>query len=244
MFTKKEIFALIFSLFILSFVFGFDDGTKKLVLNTWLFNFFKIFVLVTLAVFVRELAMKLHARTDDALVEYELWGIRRVWFTGNGLLHRPLYLGTLIAILMTLSSKGAFFFTALGNHKITERGSARVGRRLTRLNYSEEAQIISAGIFANIFLAILGIFLGRIFHFNAQQFVNINFYLILFNLFPLSNLDGAKLFFGSLLGYIFMLVFFIVTFFILKISIVLALILAILLACFATFFYFYKYIYT
>ena len=65
------------------------------------------------------------------------------------------------------------------------------------ISYLEEAQIASSGIFASLFLAFLALLIGEMFNFKLYSFANINFYLALFNMIPVSSLDGTQIFFGS-----------------------------------------------
>ena len=127
MFTKKEFLALIISVLILTFIFGFYDGSPTFVLSNWMLNFFRIFLLVSVAVLFRELVIKLFAKRHDATSEYEIWNIKQIWF--NVKLKMGLPLGILIALIFAIVSKGRFFFTAIGTNKLKEIGVARVGRK-------------------------------------------------------------------------------------------------------------------
>ena len=58
-----------------------------------------------------------------------------------------------------------------------------------------EGIIAIAGIVANLFFALVGYLVG------FDEFARINLYYAFFNMIPVSNLDGNKIFFGSLLGW-------------------------------------------
>lgn len=241
MFTKREIIHLVISILILAFVFGFDDGNPSFVLNHWVINFLRFFLVVAIALLFRELTVKVFARRHDANSEYEIWNIKRVWFTGTTKLPRGFPFGIIIAFVLAIASRGNVFFTALGIHKLEENKVARAGRKNPTLNYSEEAQIVSMGILSSLFLAVVSIVIGKVFALNTTNFVTVNFFIALFNMIPLSNLDGAKIFFGSLLMYIFLLVFIVVSFLLIKSSIILGLVVALIMACLIAVLYFYKY---
>lgn len=238
MFTKRELLHLLISIFILSFVFGFDDGNKTFVLNYWLSNFFRIFLLIIVAVLFRELVVKLFAKRHDAKSEYEILSVKQVWF--NVKLDKGIPFGVLFALVLAIASRGKFFFTAVGRHNFIESKTARVGRKYQSLQYYEEAQIASIGILSSLFLAVLGLLLGRFFDVNMAVFIGINFYIALFNMLPFSDLDGAKIFFGSLLTYIYLLIFLVVAFLLIKTSVVLGILIAFLIASAATIGYYYK----
>lgn len=238
MFTKRELLHLLICVFVLVFVFGFDDGSKTFVLGNWLSNFFWIFLLIAVAVLFRELIVKLFAKRHDAKSEYEILSVKQVWF--NLKLDKGIPFGVLFALVLSIASKGKFFFTAMGKHDFIGSKISRVGRKYQSLEYYEEAQIASMGILSSLFLAVLGLLLGRIFDVNMNIFVGINFYLALFNMLPFSDLDGAKIFFGSLLIYIYLLIFIVVAFLLIKTSVVLGLLIAFLVASVATISYYYK----
>lgn len=237
MFTKKESLFLFLSILILSLVFGFDDGSDFFVLNNWLINLLRIFLLVCVAVLFRELVVKLFAKRHEAISEYKPWLVHQFWF--NRKISRGLPFGIFISLIGSVISSGKFFFTALGVHDLRENTNPRVGRKFQNLEYREEAQIVSMGILANLFLAIVGLTIGNLFNLNMTLFVNINFWIVLFNMIPISELDGAKIFFGSLLTYVFLLVFLVTAFLLIKSSVVLGLFMAFIVAVIVMFLVYY-----
>src|SRR3989338_457717 len=210
MFNKKEFWHLLVSILVLGFIFGFDDGAKNFLFINWISNLIWILFLTAIAVLFRELVIKLFARRHDVQSQYEIWYVDYLGFylkekKGKGFLNifretikKPYPLGILFALILAVASNGKAFFTAVGVHNFKEIESARVGRKHGRMTYLEEAQIASSGIFASLFLAFLALLIGEMFNFKLYSFANINFYLALFNMIPLSRLDGAKIFFGSL----------------------------------------------
>ncbi len=237
MFTKREIIHLIISVVVLGFVFGFDDGSSTFIFSNWFRNLLLIILIVAIAVLFRELVIKLMARRHEAISEYEIWNIKRVWFDKELPFGFPL--GIILTLFLSVGSLGKAFFTAIGVHKISEYKSARTGRKHSSLDYFEEAQICSVGILSSLFLAVIGILVGRIFGINMSLFVSTNFFIALFNMIPLSSLDGAKIFFGSLLMYIFILVFVVVAFLLIKYSVILGLLVAFIIATIAVGVYFF-----
>lgn len=240
MFTKKEVVHLLISVFVLGLVFGFDDRNSSFVFGQWFTNFLGFILMVAVVVLFRELVIKIFARRHDAKSEYEIWGIGRIWFTQEGKLSKKMPFGIILAVILTLASSGRLFFTAIGSHKLEENKLARVGRKHSTINYFEEAQIISMGILSSLFLAVVGLIFGKIFNITVSDFVAVNFFIALFNMIPFSTLDGAKIFFGSLLMYIFILVFVIAAFLVIQFSIIFGLLIVFLLASIATGIYFYK----
>ena len=54
------------------------------------------------------------------------------------------------------------------------------------------------GILANLFFALIGYLIG------FTEFARLNIYFAFFNIIPLSNLDGNKIFFGSFIFWSFL----------------------------------------
>ncbi len=238
MFTKREILHLFLSIVILGFVFGFDDGNKSFILQNWILNLIRFIIIVAIIVLFREFVLKFFAKRHNATSEYEIWNINRVWFTKK--LERGIPLGILMSIFLAIGSKGKFFFTAIGSHKFEEYKTSRSGRKHPYLTYLEEMQIASMGILSSLFLAIIVLIMGNYSGFVVPNFVTVCFYMALLNMIPFSSLDGSKIFFGSILTYIFLLVFIFVAFILIEKSIILALVLGLIIALAAMFTYFYN----
>ncbi len=241
MFTQKEIKHLIISILLLGFVFGFNDGNKSFIANLWVLNFIRITLLVAITILFRELIIKLYAKRKGATSEYNSWFIQRVWFTQPKL--KPgIPFGYIFSILGAAISNGKFFFTAMGIHDLKENRNARVGRKTILLTYFEECLIILSGVYANLFLIFLSVFLMNNYDINLNAFIDINFFLIFWNLIlPISDLDGAKIFFGSKLLWIFSVLFVVLSYLFLNVGIILALFGALLISFVGVYFYYTKY---
>lgn len=242
MFTKKEAKHLVISIIILGLVFGFDDGKSRFQLGYWLTNLVFVTLLVAFSIMFREMIVKWKASRHDAQSEYEVWIIKQVWFGGHGKLKRGLPLGIFISLLLSITSRGKAFFTAIGVHKIKENLVARAGRKRVYIKDWELAQIGMWSIWANVLLVIVGVFLKN-YGITINKFIEINMFIALFNMLPFGDLDGAKIFFGNLFLYIFNLTFLIITFLLVKQSLLLSLIIAFIIAITAGFLwhYFYEY---
>ena len=240
MFTKNEVRDLLISILVLTFIFAFDDQNSIFIFEDWILNFLEILIIILIVVLFRELVIKFFASRHEVISEYRLWNVERLWFGGSGKLPFTFPFGVIASLILTVVSRGNFYFTAIGVHNLTENKSARTGRKKPGLSYFEEMQIACSGIFSTLVLAIIFVLLGRALDFNITSIVNICFFIVLFNMIPLSDLDGAKIFFGSILTYIFLLVFIIAAFVLMKISIILALVVGFILAILITLTYFYK----
>lgn len=117
---------------------------------------------------------------------------------------------------------------------------SRFGKKTVHITDYEEAKIAVVGPLANIALMIIFQFFNKNGMFD--NFVFINGMIAAFHMIPVSTLDGAKVFFGSKLMYIFTLAFVIGTILLIKtIPPVVALALAgIFAAIFACIYYYYR----
>jgi Zn-dependent protease len=76
----------------------------------------------------------------------------------------------------------------------TYRAARRHGLyTFSEMTESHIAYIAAAGILANLIFAVIGYLVG------FTEFSVLNLYYALFNLLPLSKLDGNKIFFGNLI---------------------------------------------
>jgi len=81
----------------------------------------------------------------------------------------------------------------------------RAAKRHGLYSYSEMTEahiglIAAAGVLTNLFLAVISYFLG------FETFSRINIYFAFFNMLPISDLDGNKIFFGNLVLWSFLAV--------------------------------------
>ena len=79
-------------------------------------------------------------------------------------------------------------------HPSTARASKRHGiYRFTEMTDWHMGLIAAAGLVANLFAAMIGYIIG------APEFTKLSIYYACFCLIPFGNLDGTKIFFGSII---------------------------------------------
>src|SRR3989344_36120 len=235
MFTKKEIVHLAISVVVLAFVFGFDDGQSIFVFSYLITNLFRILLLVAVSILLRELFIKLTANKFNSKAEYHIWLIERFWFRMKDAIKPGIPFGIIFSLIGAFVSKGKFFFTAIGVHDIKQNLAARAGNKKLLLGDLQESLIVLTGIYVSIILIYLG------FIFDIEWLAAINFFLALYNLIPFSNLDGAKVFFGSFLLWIFSVLLVVFSYLLIPVNLVLALILGIIFSFGVVIYYYVKY---
>jgi hypothetical protein len=165
----------------------------NLTLKNFLVNivFFAIIFLVYVA------AKKAVAYYMQASVETRFWQFQRYWFKEKQHLSSPFPIGIILPFLVSILSLGSFYWLAATQSEITARRS-RVIKKHDFYSFTEMTEwhvglIPAAGILACLILAFFAYFL------NQGELGRLAIFFACFNMIPISNLDGTKVFFGSLI---------------------------------------------
>ncbi|MEM4244740.1 MAG: hypothetical protein QXR60_00855 [Candidatus Nanoarchaeia archaeon] len=192
-FTKREVWYLIFATLALGFVFGFDDGRPEFVLSYWLLNFFRVCLACFAVLLAYALAQKLVANHYGCSAEFSLWTVQRYGFRPYAKFKRPFPIGVLIGFIVAVLSQGKFFFADMASVNFMEQRQRRIGRKYLNVTASEIAKIALAGVFAALLIALLASILNL-----GKELVLVASLFAVYQMLPLPNLDGIKIFFGSL----------------------------------------------
>ncbi len=243
--TKKEIKYYIITILILTFVFGFNDSALTFELDFWLRNLLLVLIGVSISFLLKQLVIELIADRYGFDYEYDFWRIRRYWFNPESefKFRRKKFtipFGIIIPLILTLISRGLFYFPVVGTSKI-KPNLKRVGKQFKRGEGIEIAKIYLTGPLTYLFLTLFFFNIQNYIGINLDVIVLINLYLAFYGLLPLPNLEGAKIMFNSLPLYIFALAFFIAAYILLKSSLIITLIFSVLIAFLILIIYFYKY---
>jgi len=189
MINKKEAFTIFGVILILSF---------SLSLLKDLDTLWAILASITIVVCANIFIKKLFAHHLDAEIEIKLWRIKQFGFKPEQRFKHPFPAGAFIPIL----SKILFFpfktFIWMASlvfdikPKIYKAAKRHGLYTFSDMTEEQVGLIAAAGIAFNLILSVLGYFLG--FH----TFAQLNIYYAFFNMLPISNLDGNKIFFGNL----------------------------------------------
>jgi Zn-dependent protease len=186
MLNRKEITAVLITTLILGFTIS--------LLKSW-----ETFAYTSLAIFliiiINILAKKIASYYLDSETEISLWNIKRYGFKINSYFKKPFPAGALFPIIATAFSFGYVAWMASLVFDIKPK-TYRAAKRHGLYTFSEVSEyhlalIAAIGIFSNLLFAILGYILG------FSEFSRLNIYYAFFNMIPLSDLDGNKIFFGS-----------------------------------------------
>lgn len=190
MINKKEITIIILATIILGF-------TISLIKTIQLFLY--ILLSIFLILIINIIAKKITSYYLDSEIEIKLWTIKRYGFKPNNQFKRPFPAGAFLPIILTTLSFGNLTWMAPLTFEIKPK-IYKAAKRHGLYSFSEITEshvgiIASIGILANLIFAIAGYLIGLP---PEMNFVKLSIFYTFFNLLPISDLDGNKIFFGNL----------------------------------------------
>jgi len=191
MLTKKETITIVMVTLVIGFAISLMESVK-------IFLYASLFIF--LIILINLVAKKVTSYYYDSNIEIKLWEIKRYGYRAGYYFKNPIPAGVIIPLITTALSLGYITWLA----PITFDVKAKIYRAAKRHNlykYSEMteyhlAHIAAAGIIANLIFGIIGYLI------NQPQFAQFNLYYAFYNMIPFSDLDGSKIFFGSLVLWI------------------------------------------
>lgn len=154
---------------------------------------------VSIVILTNIFTKKIMAYQLDSEIEMKVWEIGRFGFTKDKHSKKPFPLGAFLPII----SKIIFFpfksFVWMASLVFDikpriYRGAKRFGLyTFSEITESHLGLIAASGIAINLILAVIGYFIG------FPLFARLNVYYAFFNMLPVSELDGNKIFFGNLI---------------------------------------------
>lgn len=198
---------------------------------TWL-NWLAMAGLALIMLLIHVTSQKLVASKLNCDIEFRPWTIQRYGFKPRAYFKKPFPAWLILPLTLVFLTTGYIKWFAL----TVFDASARKGRigKYTKLTEWELALIAAAGPLANLALAIISQFIGW------YDFALLNAAFALFYLIPLGDLDGAKIFFGGKIFWMFIAVFALVIYILLGITnIATTVVAALVLAFIVVLFYYY-----
>lgn len=201
MLNKKEIVAILVVTVILAFSISLFQDSKTIIQPiNFLWILLAVFVILALNIFVK----KIVALYYESEAEVKFWEIKRFGFKTHQHFKKPFPLGLVLPIVLKVilfPLKNFIWMASLVfdvNPKVY-----RAARRHGLYSFSEMTEyhlgiIAASGILANLIAAIIGYLIG------FSDFARISIYFAFFNMLPLSDLDGNKIFFGNIVMWSFL----------------------------------------
>jgi hypothetical protein len=188
MLNKKEIAFIIASSIVLAF-----GITLLKDITLFLTALLGVFIVLIINIFAKKIA----GFYFDSRVEARLWEFKRYGFRAHDKLKTPFPAGLLIPLIskIILFPLNGFLWMASMTFDVNAK-KYKAARRHGIYSFSEITEdqigaIAAAGIFTNLLFSVLFYMVGFAF------FAKLNIWFVFFNLIPISDLDGNKIFFGN-----------------------------------------------
>lgn len=182
-FEKQELTILIPAIFITAFMFSFRDwGVENFQFWAGFWNLVLVSIIAALSFFARFSWQKIYALKEGYRAEF------RGWWTG-----------ILVSLLVALVSNGRVPLILIGGIVSSFMIRQRLGEFRYGHSYLDNAKISFHGIAANIVLALffaIGLYLFPENYFFSKGLL-LNWIMALCAAFPLPQLDGLNIYFGS-----------------------------------------------
>lgn len=184
--SGREIKDIIMALVALSFAFSFVLFGKEIfsgaglaaILASYPSYFLQSLIAVGIGFVLHEMGHKFVAQRKGLWAEFRAWP-----------------LGLVMAVGLALFSRGGFVFAAPGAVMISPVHRTHEGYSIRILKPEDEGKISIIGSVINVVLAVVFFLLALVTGFRILQITaQVNAWLALFNMIPVSLLDGAKVF--------------------------------------------------
>jgi len=191
MITKREVLILVLAAAIMGYLYEFMNFSW----NGWLM----MSLLGLIIVSVHALGQKISAAVYDASTEVSIWKLEQFGWYERSHFKQAFPAGIFIPIIFLFATMGYVKLLMLTSFDIISSASKK--RVFAKITEMQLAIIALSGSIANVLLAFIAFILGY------QDFALMNLAFVFFSLIPISSMDGAKIFFGSRLLWVFSFVF-------------------------------------
>jgi Zn-dependent protease len=188
MFNRREIFSII----IVSVVLAFGITLAK-----DLYAFLLILLGVFIVILINTFAKKITGFYLDSKVEVRIWEFRRYGFKPEQRSRQPIPAGLIIPLLskIILFPLNGFLWMASMVFDVNAK-KYKAARRHGIYSFSEITEdqigiIAASGIIFNLIACVIFYMVG------LPLFAKLNIWFVFFNMLPISDLDGNKIFFGN-----------------------------------------------
>jgi len=186
-FSRREVTWIIISIIMFTFIVIFPNQNPSLIL----------IIAPALIILTNIITKKYAADYFNIKITYNVWGYQRYWFHTRSQFKKPIPMGLILPFFLSFFSLGlvkALTFLQFDyENNERKRMLKKTGRiRRVELNESDPALTAAWGFLALLILAILAAIL------KLPELAKYSIYYGAWNILPISNLDGTKLFFGNL----------------------------------------------
>lgn len=196
MFTQKEIAWIVIVIIVFEFIiiFPLQKDFNPIIL-----------AIPPIIIFTSIIAKKIAANFFNIKIEHEIWKIQRWGFYKRSHIKKPIHIGLIFPFIISIISLGLVKMLLFLQFKVDNVYEKRIlkergFKRKSEINDSDAGFTAAWGFYSLILLA----FIGAVFRF--PELVKYSIYYSMWNLLPIANLDGSKLFYGTITSWIFILI--------------------------------------
>ena len=188
MINKDEIVSIAIVALVLAFAFSIVSSFG---------SFVYVFTSIIIIICANTFAKKISAFYLDSEIEVKIWEMQRYGYKPQRHFERPFPIGLFLPIIVAVFSLGYLKWMASVVFDIKAR-VYRTAKRFGIYSFSEITEyhlalIAASGVVINLVLGIFGYLAG------FDNFARLNIYYAFFSIIPISDLDGNKIFFGSII---------------------------------------------
>lgn len=201
MFKTKEIISIILAIILFAFIIWFFEGDTKVIINS--------FIIASLVILVNVAAKKIAAAYYSAKAEINIWQFQRWGYYQRSQFKSPKPLGLILPFLLVFASAPTGFikmltFLQTDISPTIKRAAKRKGdisQRHFEITDWHNGWIVGIGIIVNICLVFLPYLFKTKLMFDIARY---SIYYAVWNMIPIGQLDGTKVFFINWKFWIFM----------------------------------------
>ena len=161
-------------------------------MEIFLYTLLTVFLVITINLIAKKVA-SFYFGTE---IEVKIWEIKRYGFKASKYFKKPFPAGAFFPIIVTAFSFGYLIWMASLIFEVKPNRYRKAKRHglyvFSEMTEEHIGKIATVGVLANLVFSILGYLMGY------PDFARLNIYFAFFNMLPLSNLDGNKIFFGNI----------------------------------------------
>ena len=185
MFTRKEIISVVILAVILGVCFSSLQSPDKIISYS---------LIVFTVILINIIAKKIRAYYLEIEIEHTPWTITRFGFKPWKKFPKPLQAGFFFPLVFWAITRGAFIWMASlvfdVKGKVYKAAKRHGLYKFSEVSEEEIGNIAAMGVLANLFFAFIGYLAGW------PEFARLNIFYAVFNIIPISDLDGNKIFFA------------------------------------------------
>jgi len=158
-------------------------------------SFIYVFISMAAIMFITILIKEITAYYLDSEIETKLWEIQQYGFSPSKRFKKKFPAGIFLPIIVSAFTFGTLYWMASLVFEVRPK-IYRAAKRHGLYSFSEMTEwhvgiIAAMGIFMSLILAVTGYLIG------LEEFAKLSIFYAFFNMIPISNLDGNKVFFGN-----------------------------------------------